>query len=185
VNERGETWTYEVASDDRIVAVSDNWDGFAMENDGEDACARYVLGRPWMDFIVGQEATLLWTALVMKVRQTGLPGAVPIRCDGPSVRRFMRVRLLPRPDNSIRFCSELIREEPRDYCSLLDRECRRGDSFIRICGWCARVDVDNEWVNLEDAIQSMRLFERNELPALSHGVCHECLERLIQQEPGA
>jgi hypothetical protein len=45
-----------------------------------------------------------------------------------------------------------------------------------MCGWCKRVSVRNTWVEVEDAVLELRLFEREVLPDLTHGICPGCLE---------
>ncbi len=48
-----------------------------------------------------------------------------------------------------------------------------------MCGWCDRFEVDGEWVEVEEAARRLELFNRPELPALSHGICPDCNELLL------
>ncbi len=50
-----------------------------------------------------------------------------------------------------------------------------------MCGWCQRVHLDEQWVELEEAASSLRFLERARLPQVSHGICQSCqraMERL-------
>jgi hypothetical protein len=48
-----------------------------------------------------------------------------------------------------------------------------------MCGWCDRFLVDGEWVEVEEAVARLGLFQLPEMPAISHGVCPDCTEMLI------
>ena len=48
-----------------------------------------------------------------------------------------------------------------------------------MCGWCDRFEVDGEWVEVEEAAQRLELFDRAELPTISHGICPDCNALLL------
>ena len=52
------------------------------------------------------------------------------------------------------------------------------------CAWCSRVRLDT-WVEPEVAIDQLRTYTWPTPPVFSHGVCDECLARLLQQRDGA
>ena len=43
------------------------------------------------------------------------------------------------------------------------------EEFLRVCAWCRKLNVGNEWIPLEE------FFERKFDTATSHGVCPTCL----------
>jgi hypothetical protein len=46
-------------------------------------------------------------------------------------------------------------------------------TVTQLCSWCGRVQRAGEWVALEaDAVK----------PAVSHGVCPDCFERVLRRE---
>lgn len=46
------------------------------------------------------------------------------------------------------------------------------ENFLRVCAWCRKIGVDDEWVSLEQ-------YFHHELKTLtSHGMCPECFEKL-------
>jgi hypothetical protein len=49
---------------------------------------------------------------------------------------------------------------------------RRLERFLRVCAWCRKVWVDNEWVSFEEYA-----LKRHSLKS-SHGICEECVARL-------
>jgi hypothetical protein len=77
---------------------------------------------------------------------------------------------------SARLRSEEERDEPQP---LLDPEVPRGGETLVMCGWCDRFEVGGEWVEVEEAARRLELFNRPELPPLSHGICPDCNELLL------
>ncbi len=113
--------------------------------------------------------------LIRRVR--GAAGAVelPFRCDSPAARREMDIRIVPTLSGRlVVFNTRLRAEEPREFQPLLDASVDRGEDLIEMCGWCDRFFVDGEWVEVEVAAARLKLFQRDELPAISHGICADC-----------
>ena len=54
---------------------------------------------------------------------------------------------------------------------LLQRS-RRNERFLRVCAWCKKVWVNDEWVSFEEYA-----LKRHSLKS-SHGICEECVARL-------
>lgn len=45
---------------------------------------------------------------------------------------------------------------------------------MKICSWCKKMDAEGEWCELDEAARRLSLFERGDLPLLSHGMCPDC-----------
>lgn len=72
----------------------------------------------------------------------------------------------------------LRREEARDPVPFPAHAPALGAEFIRSCGWCKRVDVEGSWVEIEVAVDRMKLFMGPRPPQISHGICDSCLARM-------
>ena len=48
-----------------------------------------------------------------------------------------------------------------------------------MCGWCDRFYVGDCWLEVEDAAAKLDLTTRDDLPAISHGICGRCSEMLL------
>jgi hypothetical protein len=62
---------------------------------------------------------------------------------------------------------------------ILLRRSRRLERFLRVCAWCRKVWVDDEWVSFEEYA-----LKRHSLKS-SHGICEECvtgLEKKTEQK---
>jgi hypothetical protein len=55
----------------------------------------------------------------------------------------------------------------------LRRRIERLESFLRVCAWCRRVNVNDEWVRFEDYLAS-----RYHLSS-SHGICPDCEAKML------
>jgi hypothetical protein len=55
---------------------------------------------------------------------------------------------------------------------ILLRRSRRLERFLRVCAWCRKVWVDDEWVSFEEYV-----LKRHSLKS-SHGICEECVAGL-------
>jgi hypothetical protein len=55
------------------------------------------------------------------------------------------------------------------------RRARRAERFLRVCAWCRKVWVDNEWVSLEEYALKMHSLKS------SHGICEDCVTRLEEK----
>jgi hypothetical protein len=106
---------------------------------------------------------------------------LPFRCDGPDVRRRMEIYIAAASSGRfVLFSARLQAEERRDdFQPLLAAETPRGEETLTMCGWCDRFLVGAEWVEVEEAVARLGLFDLAEMPAIGHSVCPECTELLL------
>ena len=87
------------------------------------------------------------------------------------------MEIVPDEKAGIRFRNWLVHEELRESVRLLEIETARSQEFLIICSWCKRVKLDEDvWVEVEEAVQKLGLFETAVLPQLSHGMCPDCAQ---------
>jgi hypothetical protein len=44
-----------------------------------------------------------------------------------------------------------------------------------VCGWCKRTpDANGEWLEIEQALLRLALFQQTALPVITHGICEYC-----------
>lgn len=168
---------YRVNGNDQIVYVSEAWDTFAVANGGEGVRAARVLHRPLWDFITDLSTQEIYRTLMRKARAGHLV-RFTFRCDAPWRRRFLEMTMLGGPDNAVEFHTRTLLEEERPVPVLLDPDAPRSDELLRSCGWCKKILVGDEWVEVEEAVHRLRLFHRRLVPAITHGICDECYARM-------
>src|SRR5690554_3714196 len=90
---------------------------------------------------------------------------VDLGCTGP--RRFCRV-----PANCMRggLCSTTGWMEVRVAQDVFGAQTPRRDAMMRMCSWCKRVQLDEDWMTIEQALAESRLPERPNAQQVTHGV---------------
>jgi FixJ family two-component response regulator len=166
--------TFSIDRQDAIVDVNDSWTTFALANDAPELVRDQVLQQSLWNFIVDATTRQLYDGLLLRVRR-GTPVRFPFRCDSPTARRHLEMRLTPGPDDTVQFESVVLASELRVQQPLWDRYVARREDLLRACSWCKRVDCAGEWLEVEEAIDRLGIFERQDMPSLTHGICADCL----------
>jgi len=178
LRENENDYIYVIDEADRIVSVSDNWLLFAQENEATASChPDAIINKPIWDYISGMETQHLFEVILEKVRITDKSVVLPFRCDAPDRRRYLELLITPVHQQCIEFTSYIIREESRDTVELLEAGIPRSHEIIKMCSMCKKAELSGgNWVEVELAIATLKLFEQLKLPQISHGLCTECFE---------
>ena len=171
-------FTYRIDAGDRISHVSPEWLEFAAENGAEQLAQPGLVGKPLWPFIAGLETQHLYDVILKKVRTASAVIGFSYRCDAPHLRRYMEMVVRPCDAGGVEFISRVERETPREPVPLLATTAARSDQMIRMCGWCKKVAMP-EWVEVEDAVRLLGLFEQNCMPQITHTMCEGC-ERQVR-----
>ncbi len=167
---------YRLDEQDRIVSVGGGWDDFARANDGAHLCGQALLGSSFWDHVTGESLSQLLGLIFRQVRERGEPITVPSRCDSPEIVRHLEVRIQPLPDHYLEIQSCINSETPRT-------QWRGGDRvrmLLQMCSWCNRFHVEDQWLEIEEAIERLRLADADFIPRSSHGICPDCADLLKQ-----
>lgn len=176
------TCAYELDADLRIICVDARWSEFANANHAPElAVPPGPLGQSALSCVADSTSALLYERLFHRVLQTRIVITLPFRCDAPALRRYLNLVIEPRTPAGLRIETTLTRTEERPAMPLLDRDTPRGSDLLRMCGWCKLVDVAGRWCEVEEAVAEMRLFERDRLPLVTHGICPTCHERVRRE----
>jgi hypothetical protein len=169
--------SYQIDRDDTLTGVGDGWRDFAMSN-GAPYLADHVLGRNLFEFIIDATTRHIYRDLLAGVR-AGREVSFDYRCDSPSLRRFMRMTMTARPQQGVAFRSLTVRTEPRVPATPDLGATPTGNPLLVVCSWCKRVSVQDEWLEMEAVIERLGLFTADAPPALTHGACPACYERIM------
>lgn len=170
----GDRFTYRIDAEDRLTFVAAAWLEFAQHNEAPQLSSERVQGRSLFSYIADAETQHLYRIIIDKVRQTQSNVIVPFRCDSPGLRRYMVLHISPLPHHAVQFEGKLMREERREHVPLLDPASDRSGAFVTACSWCKRIEADGTWLEVEEAVRGMRLFDSSSLPQISHGICGDC-----------
>lgn len=169
---------YSIDKNDCLVDLNDNWDLFAVENGSDNLNKSAVYGIPIWNFISGDETKYVHQVLLKRVKSKGSIKNLAFRCDSPECKRFMAMDISCKEDGLITFRCKLIKTEARNLPSFSSNS-GNNKHFIRMCSWCNKIDIgQEEWVEIEDAVNRLELLEKDQLPAFTHTMCNVCMARL-------
>lgn len=167
---------YRIDPEQRIVCTNQAWTDFALHNGAQHLLPPKVLGSSLWDFISDAETVHLYREIVGKVVQEGSIIAFPFRCDSPRARRYMKMKAAPLPEGSCEFTVTLLKEESREPVALLRDSTPRVKEHLSVCSWCKKIGLsEQQWVEVEEAVRALHLFELTKLPRISHGMCPACV----------
>ncbi len=166
---------YRIDRHDTIVSVNEAWREFANAN-GVPALADEALECSVWDFITGMEVSFLWREILARARN-GRVLSFPYRCDSPTQRRRLIMRVVPLPEGALEFVSSVSRIEHRDPMALLSAHYGDG-AAIRSCSWCRRFDAGG-FVEVEEAVARLGLLEQDMRP-ITHTICETCSDDVLE-----
>jgi hypothetical protein len=166
---------YRLNDRDEIFFVNEKWDEFAVANMGENIASAWILQQSLWDFITDPTTRQIYRDMLMRVR-AGHSIRFNFRCDSPISRRLMELVIVSGEEGTIEFRTCPLWEENRQPIPLLKNHAVSSDEPMRMCGWCKKVYIDQTWVEVEEAVAHLQLFEHANLPMLTHGICERCLE---------
>lgn len=169
--------------DDRIAKVGSGWTEFATTNGAPDLTEESVRGLALPSFIQDRTTAFLWKILLQKAR-SGPPVSLTLRCDGPSRKRHLRVRVAA-DGKLIRVTTELLSEEERPETPFLAAARRSVGELLHCCSWCERFDAGGgNWVEIEELLRAKPLLESTDVPQVTHGICPACLRSALEKAGG-
>ena len=170
--------SYRIDDSDQICYVSDGYEAFARDNDGAAAAGSVVMHRALWEFITDSTTQQLYRDVIKRVRD-GRSLQFEIRCDSARLRRLLRMDVSRLATGEIEFNVTLLKKERRAFQPLLAADAPRSNELLRMCGWCKKVGIEGRWLEVEDAVRELRLFEQALLPQLTHGICEACCQKMI------
>lgn len=176
--------SYCIDAEDCMTAVSDGWIEFAKANNGRLLLPPEILGTVLWDWIADAQTRHVYRTVLQRARASAKIVRFKFRCDSPTERRLLQMEIVPRVDGEVAFQTSLISSQLRESVGLLDTQAIRSEALLKICGWCMRVQSNDSWIEIEDAISDLRLFEAPRLPNLSHGMCPACYETMLASLDG-
>lgn len=137
-----------------------------------------ILGRGYFEFSNDEMLKRLLSKIFDKVRTLNKPFTTTYRCDDEVDLRIFKLTIEPMGNGFIKLKHELFKKEPR--IKALDFS-QRSDIIYRMCAWCDKIFYNDQYIELDDAINKMKIFEHNFLPLFTHGICNDCQKKLLEE----
>jgi hypothetical protein len=170
---------YRIDAHDGLAFVNEEWDRFAVANGSGHLLSERILSRSLWDFVSDATTRQLYREMLIGVR-AGRRLRFPFRCDSADCRRFLEMDARLIEDGAVEFQVRTLALEKRPPQAILDGGGERSGAFLRMCGWCKKVPHGEDWIEIEDAAAKLGLFDSASLPAISHGICEACEQRMMR-----
>ena len=175
---------YRVDKTDVLTWVDDVWLAFARENGATELTEQHTLGHSLWEFIADRATRQLYQQIHSRVRSTCKTVVLPFRCDSPTLRRHMVLTIRLEDSGQLVYEGALQHAEPCPTLNVLDPTFHRSHAVLTTCSCCKRALIEPlGWLEVEDAVARLGLFETPEAPELRYSVCHDCVE-VVSGTPG-
>lgn len=160
---------YTVDRDDIIVDVNDWWDIFANDNNALNLDKVTVLGKPLFHYVSGDVTRMFVVSVFNNVRVKHEQFTQKYRCDSPSLKRYMKMTVIPMGYDSLKIVNEVIAIEPKVYSVNI----KAYESRVRRCSMCNRINHEDKWEESDTLIKS-GIFKADGEIYVIYTVCMDC-----------
>lgn len=172
------TLDYVLDRSDRVGRVCSCWSQAAHERMGFALDDEVVLGRRVWDFVHGGATQRLYDALLHHVRRTGHKASFAYRGDSPGAIRYMRMVLLPGPNGSVRFRSELMHEQLRQRAVYFTHAAYPRHPELLQCGFCQKIEYQGRWYTVGEALALTDAIDELWPTEVGDTVCDHCITKV-------
>jgi hypothetical protein len=165
---------YWLDKSDVIVGIDPGWDESARSNDAPDLESRRIVGRNLLTYIQGDATRMYVRTLIQAARLLRAPVVRNYRCDTPSMRRFMEMRLTVEEGGVLCWEHRLVRAEPMAYRVAFVPAGVPGGAWRPLvrCSVCNRVKSAAGWSEPDRLPETAAA----DMPVrVIYGVCPDCL----------
>jgi len=172
---------YRIDRRDCLDAFNDAWSAFADANGGGSLDPARIRGRRLWDFVSDETTIHLYQVMVRRLRLGGRTIRFRFRCDAPDRRRLLAMEMALVESEGVQFTVAPVIEEVRPPVALTDASHAARDGLVVACAWCNRVRLGvDRWVEIEEAVHALELFEGTHVAAVSHGMCPACYSAVAE-----
>lgn len=166
--------SYWLDREDRIIQVNPLWDRFALANGGENRLlSSEIQGCRVFDFITGDQTRMYLEALLQHARFLNRSVSRSYRCDSPTMKRFMSMRLTPATEGLVQLDHTLLKSEPLYPPVIYHHEPDPKATALPRCSVCTRLLIKDNWLTPEDAETLGFLIPGKPLP-VTYRICPTC-----------
>jgi len=151
-------------------ASDHGWQGISPEK---------VLNKPVYNYITDSTTSRLYQYLFKRVRG-GSTARYQLNCESSSYRRLMEMTVTSLGDRGdVELKARMLCKQARMQ-KLDPANNPQNDEYLKACGWCYRIDIEGNWIHVEDAMGKLGMFEFSRLPQMTHGICKDCFAGMLK-----
>lgn len=175
-----DAFLYSLDAEDRLVAVNERrvTPSDSVGRDLGIGAGDTLVGRSVWELLSDFTTQHFFRLLFGRARLDQRAITLPYRCDTPTLVRHFELRIVPDKSGALSVLSRSVLEIARPAVDLLDATVPRSHEWVRLCGWCKRLDLDGRWEEIEVALACRPAWLQWPPPNVTHGICDDC-ERSI------
>jgi hypothetical protein len=54
-------------------------------------------------------------------------------------------------------------------------------SLVRMCSWCKKIERNQAWVKIEEAVEKIELLDALHLYRITHTICPDCYRQMMKE----
>lgn len=163
---------------DRVTQLCPNWSEAARQRMAISLDEELVIGRSLWDFVHGGATQRLYDALLQHTRRTGRRTTFNYRGDSPGAIRYMRMALTPGIAGTVRLCSELLHDQPRQRKVYFTHVAYPRHPDLMQCGLCQKVEYNGRWHTVDEAFTQTDAIDELWPTEVGDTVCDACITRI-------
>lgn len=137
-----------------------------------------ILGSSYFEFIDDSMLIKILEKIFQKVREKRTSFHTTYRCDDEENIRTFSLDIIPTDNDNLKLIHKIIDKKPRIKPINLTK---RSSDIVYLCAWCNRIKIQDAFVEIDDAVNKLKLLEHNYLPEFSHCICNECQTKLLKE----
>jgi len=171
--------TYRINQHDEIISVNDDWCRYASDHGWQGITPETVLNKPVFNYITDSTTSRLYQYLFKRVRG-GSEVRYKFNCESSSHRRLMEMTVTSLGElGDVELKARMLSKQDLNQ-QLAPVSDPQNIGFVKACGWCSRIDMEGNWINVEDAVAKLEMFEFSRLPQMTHGICKNCFACMLK-----
>ncbi len=171
--------SYRINGHDEIISVNDDWCRYASDHGWQGISPEKVLNKPVYNYITDSTTSRLYQYLFKRVRG-GSTVRYQFNCESSSHRRLMEMTVTSLGDRGdVELKARMLCKQARMQ-QFDPANNPQNDEYLKACGWCYRIDIDGNWIHVEDAVGKLGMFEFSRLPQMTHGICKYCFAGMLK-----
>lgn len=167
-----ESTTYWLDRNNKIIKVSNNWNKFALENNGKDVLSEKILGHSLLEYVVGDN-TKMWIETLLQLARIKSNGIIKeYRCDSPREKRYMIMELKMLGDGTLKVEHTIKKiESYSQELNFLYSNTKLKSKLYQRCSICNKVLYEGNWTEPNELSED--LTDSNEIQVI-YNVCPNC-----------
>lgn len=134
-----------------------------------------IIGSNYFDFSYDEILINILKDIFEKVRTKQKIFSTSYRCDNDNYVRYFDLNIIPLKGNQIKL-EHILTKQIKRKTNL--KNFKQSSKTYKMCAWCNKILYKNNYIEMEDAINEIKIFNDEGIPNFTHGICDSCKLKL-------